>query len=114
MKIREAVEGIKEQYGIDKDNQVNGWLQSLLDLAEAYLAVSAVMPEKKYNINMNFIAMTEFRVETPLFSAYNQAIEECTLAVTKGWVKKEERAKVYCTHTTDCRCERCEPPKERG
>ena len=81
-KIREAVEGIKEQYGIDKDNQVNGWLQSLLDLAEAYLAVSDVMPEKE---EWNQLAGRDGKMET---DGYNQAIEACTLAVTKGWVKK--------------------------
>jgi hypothetical protein len=48
-KIREAVEGIKKQYAIDEEHQVNDWLQTLLDTAEK--VINAKMPEKIYRQN---------------------------------------------------------------
>ena len=80
----------------------------IMNFLKKYCESSDVMPEKK---EWNQLSGRDGKMET---DGYNQAIEACTLIVTKGWVKKEERVKVYCTHMTDCRCERCEPPKEAG
>ncbi len=84
--VKEAVKHLK--FRLDFKNLSESPLQkqndsadeTLLFLAEAYLSASGKIPEK----------LEQDETDYNYAFAYNKAIDLCTLAVMKGWVKKAE------------------------
>lgn len=89
--MNDIKEAVKAFYKKAEHNNVLDWAFPLYELAERYLEVEAVMPDKKesaYTIG-EIVEDSELGIIKTRNSGYNKAIDDCTLAVTKMLAEKD-------------------------